>query len=101
TREGGASQSGCLYGVRGSFERIGRYKWYLGIEGLYGRGAINGHSGSGVKLKSTLTDRFIEGRFGYTFQAKCRLIPSFTPFIGYGYADETNHYKSPSPLIVK
>lgn len=101
TREGGASQSGCLYGVRGSFERIGRYKWYLGLEGLYGRGAITGHSGTGAKLKSTLTDRFIEGRLGYTFQAKCAFIPSFTPFFGYGYSDETNHYKSPSPLLVK
>lgn len=100
-REGGTSQHGCLYGVHGSFERLGRFKWYIGFEGLYGKGTINGHSGMGLKLKSALTDRFIEGRFGYTFQAKCHYTPSFTPFIGYGYSDETNQYKSPSPLIVK
>src|SRR5436190_24377747 len=77
TREGGTSQSGNLIGVRGSFERIGRYKWYIGIEGLYGQGIIKGHSGSGLKLRSRLTDRQIEGRFGYTFQGKCSFLLSF------------------------
>lgn len=101
TREGGASQKGWLYGVRGSFERIGRYKWYLGVEGLWGKGRINGHSGAGFKLKSDLTDGFIEGRVGYTVQAKWNLVPSLTPFVGYGYMEEQNHYRSPSPLRVK
>ena len=100
TREGGASQSGTAVGVRGSFERIGRYKWYFGLEGLYGSGTINGHSGNGVKLKSKLTDRMVEGRAGYTFQSKDGWLPSFTPFVGYGYCEELNHYKSPSPLLV-
>lgn len=100
TREGGASQSGTAVGVRGSFERIGRYKWYAGVEGLYGCGTIKGHSANGNRLKSRLTDRMIEGRVGYTFQSKCGWLPSFTPFVGYGYSEELNHYKSPSPLLV-
>lgn len=101
TREGGTSQSGHLFGVRGSLERIGRYKWYVGIEGLYGQGTIKGHSSAGLRLKSRLTDRQIEGRFGYTFQGKCGFLPSFTPFLGYGYSEEENDYKSPSPLLVR
>lgn len=101
TREGGASQSGGMIGVRGSFERIGRYKWYLGVEGLYGTGTIKGHAGSGAKIKSKLSDYQIEGRLGYTFQAKCGFRPALTPFVGYGYWEETNHYKFPSPLLVK
>lgn len=101
TREGGTSQTGTAVGVRGSFERIGRYKWYVGVEGLYGSGTIKGHSGNDLKLKSKLTDRMIEGRAGYTFQSKCGWLPSFTPFVGYGYFEELNHYKSPSPLLVK
>lgn len=100
TREGGTSQSGTAVGVRGSFERIGRYKWYVGVEGLYGSGTIKGHSGSDLRLKSKLTDRMIEGRAGYTFQSKCGWLPSFTPFVGYGYCEELNHYKNPSPLII-
>lgn len=101
TREGGTSQKGTLAGVRGSLERIGRYKWYLGVEGLYARGTIRGHSGTDLKLKSKLTDAQIEGRAGYTFQGKCWLRPAFTPFIGYGYLEEENDFKSPSPLLVK
>lgn len=101
TREGGAVQDGWLYGVRGSFERIGRYKWYIGAEGLYGSGVIKGYSGRGSKLRSHLTDKYIEGRLGYTFQAKGCYMPAFTPYIGYGYMWEENNYKNPSPLLVK
>lgn len=100
-REGGAVQKGSNVGIRGSYERIGRYKWYFGIEGLYGKGTITGHSGSGLRLKSNFTDVQIEGRIGYTFQAKCGFLPAITPFVGYGYGEEKNHYRSPSPLLVK
>lgn len=100
TRQGGG-QSGDMIGLRASLERIGRYKWYVGVEGLYGQGTIRGHSTTGFRLKSKLTDCQIEGRLGYTFQAKKRFIPAITPYIGYGYSEERNNYKFPSPLLIR
>lgn len=99
-RDGGSKQKGMMYGVRGSYERLKRYKWYLGVEGFYGIGKIKGHTKL-FKLKSTMQQESIEGRFGYTFQAKNSWKPAFTPFIGYGYYRESNQYHSPTPLKLK
>lgn len=99
-REGGSKQKGIMYGVRASYDRLGRYKWYLGAEGFYAQGWLKGHTKL-AKLKSTMVQESLEGRFGYTFQAKNCLRPSLTPFIGFGYYRESNHFHSPSPLTVK
>lgn len=99
-RDGGSKQDGMMYGARASYDRLGRYKWYLGAEAFYAEGRLKGHTTS-AKLKSTMVQESLEGRFGYTFQAKNCWRPSLTPFIGYGYYRESNHFRSPSPLRVK
>lgn len=99
-RDNGTSQKGAVYGVRGGYERVKRYKFYIGIDALYGEGRLFGKAGSGSKLKSRFIDRNIEGRVGYTFQQKSGYRFLFTPFIGGGYSTETNNYMKPSPLQV-
>lgn len=101
TREGGTKQDGWMYGVRGSYDRIKRYKLYWGIEGHWAQGTLKGHNGLDDTIKSTFTDAQIEGRLGYTLQAKCTYKPSLTPFVGYGFFRDTNKFKDPSPLLVK
>jgi hypothetical protein len=99
-REGGAAQDGVIYGVRGGYEHIKRYKFYWAVDALYGEGHLHGKSKLGNKLKSKFIDKNIEGRFGYTFQQKGGYRFSFTPFIGAGYSTESNNFVKPSPLPV-
>lgn len=101
TREGGTWQRGQIYGVRIGYDRIKRCRLYWGADALYGQGRINGRSGTNDKLTSTFTDEQVEGRFGYTLQSKKGARPSFTPFIGFGYQQEINDFRSPSPLKLK
>lgn len=100
-REGGTKQDGWMYGLKVSYEMIKRYCFYFGIEGLYAKGNLKGHTGFDDRLKSSFTDQSIEARFGYTFQGKCFLQPAFTPFVGYGYLKETNKFHDPSPMLLK
>lgn len=100
TRHGGTEQTGTMYGVRIGYDRIKRCRIYWGGDFLYARGTLNGKSGRGSHLKSHLTDESIEGRIGYTFQKKCGIQVSFTPYIGVGYLRETNRFVSPSPIPV-
>lgn len=100
-REGGTKQDGWMYGVRANYDYIKRYCIYWGIDGLWAKGKLDGRNGAGDKLKSTFTDSHIEGRLGYTFQAKWCCQPAFTPFVGYGYFRDTNKFQEPSPLLVK
>lgn len=97
-REGGTKQNGTIYGVRAGYDRIKRYHFYWGFDALYGKGTLDGKSGGGHKLKSTFSDLFAEGRFGYTFQQKCGYRFSLTPFGGFGYMNERNNFKHPSPI---
>lgn len=99
-RKGGTKQSGTMYGIRLSYEHIGRCLVYYGVESAYAKGTIDGHSGFGAHLKSRFTDFFIEGRLGYTFQSKTASCAQLTPFIGYGYFIEKNNYIRPSPFTV-
>jgi hypothetical protein len=101
TREGGSFQRGEIYGVRIGYDYIKRFKLYWGIDALYGNGTLRGRSGYDDKIKSTFTDKQIEGRLGYTIQLKKWLRPSFTPFVGYGYYQENNKFHHPSPLKLK
>jgi hypothetical protein len=97
-KEGGTKQHGVLYGVRGGYDRIKRYRLYWGIEGYYATGRIRGRSANHHKLVSDLQDSEIEGRLGYTFQGKTGLCASFTPFGGAGYFYQINKFRKPSPL---
>lgn len=99
-REGGSKQSGCMYGVRLSYNMIKRYKVYWGAEFLWAKGDLCGKTGGGIKLKSKFTDENLEGRIGYTFQCKNAYQPFLTPFVGYGYFLETNNYVKPSPMLI-
>lgn len=94
------SQGGSLSGLRIGYDRLKRYGWYLGAEALWARGTLSGKSASGNPLRSTLTDESIEGRFGYTFQAKACGFFSFTPFVGIGHFTETNNFRHPTPIPV-
>jgi len=99
TKEGGAKQTGTLFGARIGYDHIKRYKLYWGAEALWAQGILNGKNDI-IHLKSQLTDINVEARIGYTFQSKCWRCASFTPFIGAGYFWEKNYYKHPSPLAV-
>ena len=99
-KHGGTRQFGTLAGIRLTYDRLKRCGWYVGGDALYATGTIDGRSGSESKIRSSLTDKYIEGRFGYTFQQKngCRFL--FTPFVGIGCFQETNDFKHPSPIPV-
>lgn len=98
-KEGGATQSGTLYGVRIGYDHIHRYKLYWGIDALWARGIIEGKIEES-HLKSQFTDMNVEARVGYTFQSKCWRCASFTPYTGGGCFWENNDYQHPSPLTV-
>lgn len=97
-REGGTNQHGWLFGGRFILDHLRRNKFYWAAEGALAQGRLNGKSGSGAKLSSTLYDRSIEARLGYTFRYKkaCRFC--FTPFFGVGYLIEENNFRNPTPL---
>lgn len=99
-REGGTKQHGPVFGVKAGYDHIKRYKLYWGGEVFYGAGHLKGKTGTGSKLKSRFIDFEVEGRLGYTFQQKAGCQFAFTPYIGYGYAEELNKFIHPSPLKV-
>lgn len=106
-KEGGSSQAGTLYGARIGYDRVKRYKFYWGIDGLWAQGTLEGKRKREVSdgivkdhYKSILTDINAEARLGYTFQSKNWRCASFTPYSGLGYFWEKNCYKHPSPLQV-
>lgn len=99
TKEGGAKQTGVLYGARIGYDRIQRCKLYWGADALWAQGILNGKK-EDFRLRSQFTDANIEARFGYTFQCKSWRCASFTPFVGFGYFMEKNDYKHPTPLQV-
>lgn len=100
TREQGAKQLGWMYGARLEGEYLQRYKFYVGGDALWARGTLDGHSGGDSKVRSRLTDENVEARFGYTFQRKHGWKVGFTPFVGWGYFWENNHFRNPSARIV-
>jgi hypothetical protein len=100
-REGGTSQHGTGAGIRLSYDYIKRYNFYVGARGFYGGNVLHGHTGNDDKIRSRYRTGMIEGDLGYTFEMKCFPHVSFTPFAGYGYFKETNHFTAPSPLEVK
>jgi len=99
-KDGGAKQTGTLYGVRIGYEKLKRYKFYYAVDGLYSQGVLEGKTAD-HHIRSEFTNSNIETRFGYTFQSKCFPYISLTPFFGIGYMWEINHYRNPSPIKVK
>lgn len=97
-KKGGTEQHGVLYGLQLSYDHIKRYNLYWGLEGSYAEGKLHGESVNGSSLVSHLTDTEVEARLGYTFQEKNGFQKLFTPFVGVGYFDQTNHFCSPSPI---
>lgn len=97
-RDGGTKQHGWLVGGRFICDYFRRNKFYWAAEGALGRGTIKGKSGSGNELRSTLYDRSIEARVGYTFRCKKAYKLYLTPFIGAGYFIEENNFKNPTFL---
>jgi len=100
TRLGGACQAGVLYGGRAIYERIPSSGLYWSAEGLIAQGILKGKMHSGDKVRSTFTDKGLEGRLGYTFCKQIYYKALWTPFVGYGYFREDNRYHSSSPLKV-
>lgn len=97
---GDTKQTGTLAGLRVGYDRLKRYGWYFGAEALWAQGTLSGKSATGNRQLSTLTDQSIEGRFGYTLQAKSCGFFSFTPFGGIGYFSEANNFRPPSPVPI-
>lgn len=100
-REGGTKQTGGIYGFRASYDRIKPWGFYWGIDGYGAQGTLKGRSGMGDRLKSTFCDTEAEARLGYTCAFNIWGSPLFTPFIGGGYKQEVNKFRSPSPLTLK
>lgn len=100
-RAGGTKQKGNFIGFKATYDRVKRYHFYIGARLFYGAGVLNGHSGDKDRIRSKLTERLIEANIGYTFQSKCFPHASFTPFVGYGYFKEVNHFSPPSILQIK
>ncbi|KAF3362433.1 Uncharacterized protein PHSC3_001033 [Chlamydiales bacterium STE3] len=100
TRQGGSKQKGWIYGVRAGYDYIKRFNLYWGGDVFWGQGPLKGHSPTS-KLKSTFTDTSVEGRFGYTVQNKYFRHITFTPYVGYGYFEETNKFRKDAPLRIK
>lgn len=96
--KGGAKQYGDMIGIRIGYDRLKRYGWYIGADALYAKGTLKGHTGNREHLRSYITDLFVEGRVGYTFQQKCSAQLAFTPYVGGGYFIERNNFVHPSPL---
>ena len=97
-RNGGTKQTGRMDGVRVGFDRIKRHGWYIGVDGFYSTGHLEGHNARGRTLDSDLTDIIFEGRVGFTLQDQTECQHTFTPFVGYGYFHEVNNFHSPSPI---
>jgi hypothetical protein len=97
-REGGTHQAGWINGARITLDRLKGCSWYLGADYLYASGRLNGETATGRLLKSQLTDQIVELRLGFTLQQKLPGSPFFTPFGGWGYFKEVNHFYPPSPL---
>lgn len=94
-------QRGELHGVRGIYEKKTRCAPYVAFEGAFSKGDISGHTRSGAKITSDVSERELECRGGYCFEAKRGFCPSIVPFVGYGnYEIETN-FIHPSPLPCK
>lgn len=101
TRALGSHQKGVLYGAKMGYNRIKNDGFYWELNTSFGEGRLHGKNGIDETLKSNFSDFNAEGRLGYTIEFTRWNCASFTPYVGYGYFEQTNHFVSPSPLPVK
>jgi hypothetical protein len=102
TRDNGVVQHGVMYGGTAGYDRLKRNAFYVGLWGSYAQGILRGKTSPNEEgVKSALRSRFreaeVEGRFGFTMQAKRGMRFFLTPFVGAGYFNELNHVLPPSP----
>lgn len=100
SKQGGTRQHGNPAGLHASYDRLKRYGWYVGANATASWGILKGENASNMDLHSDFTTQWAEGRFGYTFQQKCGMQASFTPYVGGGYLVETNNFISPTPRTI-
>lgn len=100
-KKGGSAQDGWMIGIHGTYERLHHYGFYWAIDGYWAKGNIEGETRSGKILKSDLTDRQIEGRFGYSLCFPICQKLRFVPYGGYGSFNSINKFKKPSPIPFK
>ncbi len=93
-------QQGGVYGARIGYDRVQGSKLYWGVNALLAGGTLQGKTKAENKLKSHFTDWNAEARLGYTFETKICQDILFTPFLGYGYAEEKNNFVHPTTLPV-
>lgn len=99
TREGGSKQWSWMGGVRARYDRLTCSSGlYWAIDTMYAHGNASGKTGNGIHTKSTISDFQVEGRIGYSVLAPYINRLQITPYIAYGYFNETNHFKAPSPV---
>lgn len=100
-REGGSKQKGILYGLRGCIERTEPNAFYWGAEVDWAKGELKGTTASGNPLRSNMTETWVEGRAGWTFEGEWLSYFSITPFIGVGYYEAVNHFRPPTVTSVR
>lgn len=99
-REGGSSQTGWLFGIRGRYDRIVPWGIYLGGHLEWAKGSLSGKNGNGAKIRSNLTDSEAEVRGGFTLHTHKKYCFLLTPFVGWGAYEAKNSFKHPSPMLV-
>ncbi len=100
TKEGGTTQTGLLYGIRGSYDYIKRYKPFFEVQASIELGSLKGHTKTNA-LHSKWQDEMAEANLGYTLQYKMSPYYSFTPFIGGGYMREANRFTGKEAIQLK
>lgn len=96
----GARQHGTPVGFQGYFNRFTQSGWYWGLEGEALFATLNGHGSYDTPLRSRFNSFLGEARAGYTFQDSCFPFAAATPYLGFGYLEENNNFKKPTPLSI-
>ena len=63
-------------------------------------GKIYGRNKTGDRITSNMSEMEAEGRLGFTFQPAWCFSPYLIPFVGYGFYEEINKFRPPSPMTV-
>lgn len=102
TRSGGTKQTGVLYGIRGGYDRLSSNAViYVGLDGYWATGGLNGQKSNGDELKSNVKEWEVEGRLGLTFKKHLIHCYAITPFLGSGYMKSINEYVDPTDPEIK
>lgn len=97
-KKGGSTQDGCLFGIRGSYDRLERCGLYWALDGYWTTGSIEGKSKSGRTLKSDVTEYQTEARLGYSYTFPQSSCVTWLAYASYGYFESDNLFVDPSPM---